>query len=103
MDATQFQHDKGPFREYLDFDQVKPPIVVRMRRPGDKFQPLGMPEEKKVGKFLTTAKVPRDRREQILIFADREKIVWVCPVRMSERVKVTERTRQVLQLTVRRP
>ncbi len=103
MDATQFQHDKGPFREYLDFDQVKPPMIVRTRRPGDRFQPLGMPEEKKVGKFLTTAKVPRDWREQLLIFADREKIVWVCPMRMSERVKVTERTRQVLQLTVRRP
>ena len=71
--------------EYLDLDQVQPPVVVRTRRPGDRFQPLGLPDEKKVGKFLTTAKVPHDLREQILIFADREKIVWVCPVRMSER------------------
>jgi tRNA(Ile)-lysidine synthase len=103
VDATQLPRDKGPFREYLDFDQVQPPVVARTRQAGDRFQPLGLPDEKKVGKFLTTAKVPHDLRERILIFADREKIVWVCPVRMSARVKVTERTRRVLQLTVRCP
>jgi tRNA(Ile)-lysidine synthase len=103
VDAARIAGDKGPFVEYLDLDQVTPPLMVRTRRPGDRFQPLGMPEEKKVGKFLTTAKVPQVLRERILIFADREKIVWVCPVRLSERMKITERTRRVLQLTVRRP
>ena len=100
VDAAQIGGDKSRFVEYLDLDQVQLPLVVRTRRPGDRFQPLGLPDEKKIGKFLTTAKVPHDLREQILIFADREKIVWVCPVRLSERVKVTERTRHVLELTV---
>jgi tRNA(Ile)-lysidine synthase len=101
VDAATIGRDKGPFIEYLDLDRVQPPVVVQSRRPGDRFQPLGMPDEKKVGKFLTTAKVSRDLREQILVFADQERIVWVCPVRLSEQVKITERTRRVLQLTVR--
>jgi tRNA(Ile)-lysidine synthase len=92
--------DKSPFHEYFDLDQVKPPVVVRTRKAGDRFQPLGMSGEKKAGKFLTTAKVPRDVRERILIFADREKIIWVCPVRISEQAKITERTHRVLQLTI---
>jgi len=92
--------DKGRFIEYLDWDRVRPPLVVRHRRDGDRFQPLGMANEKKVGKFLTAAKVPDGLREQILIFADRERIVWVCPVRISERAKVTENTRQILELKV---
>ena len=102
VDAARIEGDKSRFIEYLDLDRVKLPIVVRTRRPGDRFQPLGMAGEKKVGKFLTTAKVPRDLREQILIFADRERIIWVCPVRISEQAKITDRTQRVLQLTIRR-
>ena len=99
---ARIEGDKSRFVEYLDLDRVEQPMVVRTRRPGDRFQPLGMMGEKKVGKFLTTAKVSRDLREQVLIFADRERIVWVCPIRMSEQVKVTESTQRILQLTIRR-
>ena len=101
LDAARIEGDRSRFVEYLDIDRVEQPLVVRTRRPGDRFQPLGMTGEKKIGQFLTTAKVSRDLREQILIFADRERIVWVCPIRMSEQVKVTESTQRILQLTVR--
>jgi tRNA(Ile)-lysidine synthase len=101
MDTAGIGGDKSRFVEYLDLDRVSQPVVVRTRRPGDRFQPLGMTAEKKIGKFLTTAKTPRDLREQILIFADREKIVWVCPIRISEQVKITASTQHILQLTVR--
>jgi tRNA(Ile)-lysidine synthase len=101
MDTTGIGGDKSRFVEYLDLDRVSQPVVVRTRRPGDRFQPLGMTAEKKIGKFLTTAKTPHDLREQILIFADREKIVWVCPIRISEQAKVTQCTQHILQLIVR--
>ena len=100
-DLAKVRRDKGPSTEYLDLDQVKLPVMARTRRAGDRFQPLGMAGEKKVGKFLTTAKATRDLRERILILADREKIVWVYPMRLSERVKVTEKTSRILQLTIR--
>ena len=103
VDATKLRGDKGPFIEYLDRDRVKLPVMIRTRRPGDRFQPLGMADEKKVGKFLTTAKVPRDLPERILIFADRERIIWVCPARISEQVKMTDGTHHVLQLAVSTP
>jgi tRNA(Ile)-lysidine synthase len=102
MDWGRLKGDKSPALEYLDFDQVKPPLIVRPRRPGDRFQPLGWADEKKVGKFLTTAKMSHDLREHILILADREKIIWVYPVRLSEQVKITDRTQRILQLTIGR-
>jgi len=101
IDTAKLSGDKGPTVEYLDLDRVNLPVVVRTRLPGDRFQPLGMADEKKVGKFLTTAKVPRDVRERILILADRERILWVYPVRLSERVRITGTTNRVLQLTIR--
>jgi hypothetical protein len=59
-----------------------------------------MAGDKKVGKFLTTAKVPRATRNDILVFDDGVRIVWVCPVRISESVKVTSATRRLLHLKV---
>jgi tRNA(Ile)-lysidine synthase len=101
IDPTRLTADKGPFCEHLDWDRICPPVVVRPRRPGDRFQPLGLNAIKKVGKFLTTAATPRDVRERTLIFADRERILWVCPVRMAEPAKVTATTQRILRLTVR--
>ena len=89
--------------EHMDFDRIKPPIRVRSRRAGDQFTPLGLTGTKRVGKFLTAAKVPHDLREQVLVFTDREKIIWVCPIRISEQVKITASTQRVLRLTVSDP
>jgi tRNA(Ile)-lysidine synthase len=102
IDPTKLTADKDPFCEHLDWDRIRPPVVVRPRRPGDRFQPLGLDAVKKVGKFLTAAATPRDVRDRTLLFADREKILWVCPIRMAEPVKITATTRRVLRLTVRR-
>jgi len=86
--------------ECFDLDKVKLPLVVRFRRAGDRFCPLGLAQEKKVGKFLTAAKVPQETRKNVLIVADSEKIIWVWPIRISEQVKITSETRKVLQLKI---
>ncbi len=86
------------FIEWFDLDNIKLPLVVRSREDGDRFAPLGLREEKKVGKFLTAAKTPREIRKKVFIIADAEKIIWVWPVRISEQAKVTGSTRKILQL-----
>jgi tRNA(Ile)-lysidine synthase len=100
VEIRQIKGDKNPFRQYFDCDRVGQPIVVRSRRAGDRLRPLGMAGEKKLGKFLTTARVPREVRENIAVFADPEKIFWVCPVRIAEPAKITEQTRRILVLNV---
>jgi tRNA(Ile)-lysidine synthase len=86
--------------ERFDLDKISLPLVVRPRRTGDKFWPLGLAGEKRVGKFLTAAKVPRELRKELLIVADSEKIIWLWPIRMSEQAKVTAETQKVLQLQI---
>ena len=102
INTHQYAHDRNPLTEHLDWDRVKPPVVVRPRLAGDRFEPLGLGATKKVGKFLTTAKVPHELRRQVVVFADQERIVWVCPVRIAEPVKMTEQTQRILALEVRR-
>lgn len=98
--ALKITGDKSPFVEYLDLDRVGRPLVVRGRRPGDRFDPLGLPGEKKLGKFLTAAKVPQSLRKNVLVLDDGQKIVWVCPIRISEHAKVTSLTRRIVRVSV---
>jgi len=96
----KFKAQKTNFIEWFDLNNVKLPLVVRSREDGDRFVPLGLREEKKVGKFLTAAKVPQQIRKKVLIVADAEKIIWVWPIRIAEQAKVTSTTREILQLQV---
>jgi tRNA(Ile)-lysidine synthase len=95
-----FKAKKGDFVECFDLYKLKLPLVVRLRQDGDRFWPLGLSAEKKVGKFLTDAKVPQEIRRKVVIVADREKIIWVCPIRISESAKVTDKTGKILQLQI---
>jgi tRNA(Ile)-lysidine synthase len=102
VDSHLRRNDTGvtKFSERFDLNKLRPPVVVRFRRNGDRFAPLGLGAKKKVGKFLSDARVPGDVRRKILVVADAEKVIWVWPIRMSEQAKVTGRTQKVLQLRI---
>jgi tRNA(Ile)-lysidine synthase len=86
--------------ECFDLDKIKPPLYVRFRQAGDRFIPLGQIREKKLGKFLTAQRVPNEIRRNVLVVADREKIIWVWPVRISEESKISSETQRILQLQI---
>ena len=83
-----------------DFDLHKTGIelFVRQRRPGDRFQPLGMNMPKKLHEFMVDAKIPRSWRGHIPIVCSPQQIVWVVGWRIDDRVKVTEASKEILRL-----
>lgn len=91
----------GDGATYLDADRVRPPLVLRPWRPGDRFTPLGMRGRKKVGDFLTDAKVPRLYRRRLPVLVDGAgTILWLVGWRLAEEARVTAQTRRVLRLRV---
>lgn len=81
-----------------DADEVGPALLVRRRRPGDRFIPLGMSEPKKLQDYLVDEKVPRSERDRIPIVATPNAVVWVAGYRLDDRFKVTPATRRALRL-----
>jgi len=79
-------------------NEVGKTVSVRPLKPGDRFQPLGMDQEKKVALFMLNARVPKLWRPNIPIFYTPRQIIWIAGYRLDERVKVTPSTRQVLCL-----
>jgi len=96
----KFKTEENNCIECFDWDKVKLPLTVRSRKAGDRFWPLGLDAEKKIGKFLTAAKVPHHLRRKLLVIEDSEKIIWLWPIRISERTRVTNKTRKILQLQI---
>ncbi len=83
-----------------DFDLHKTgtELSVRQRRPGDKFQPLGMNIPKKLPEFMVDAKIPRSWRGHIPIVCSPQQIIWVVGWHIDDRVKVTEASKEILRL-----
>jgi tRNA(Ile)-lysidine synthase len=74
-------------------------LIVRNRRPGDRFRPVGMRGRKKLQDFFVDRKVARDRRDRVPIVVDRrERIVWVAGHGIDEAFRVTERSQPMLLL-----
>ena len=87
-----------PREEWLDYDAVHLPMIVRHRRRGDRFWPLGAPGSKKVSEFLIDAKIDPAERDRLAILCDRLGPVWLIGYRIDERVKLTRQTRHVLKV-----
>jgi tRNA(Ile)-lysidine synthase len=91
--------DNLPRRAFLDFDKTGPGIQARFFRPGDRFIPLGMTGRKKLKAFFIDEKIPRESRELIPILTTRMgDIIWIYGKRISEKFRVTEKTRNILHI-----
>ena len=87
---------------YCDLDKTGDKLVVRSRQRGDRFQPLGMSQPKKLGEFMIDAKIPQAWRQRIPIVCSPEHILWVVGWRIDDRVKVTQNTKRILRLEFKR-
>lgn len=84
-------------------DDLDRSLVVRSRRPGDRFRPLGLAGHKKLQDLFVDHKIARTHRDRVPIVVDKkDRIVWVAGVAVSEDFRVTSRTRDVVILKLRR-
>ena len=91
-------------REIFDADSIGSPVRLRHWRPGDVFQPIGLKSPAKLQDLFTNAKIPRDRRHELIVAeAAGGEIFWVEGLRISENFKLTAGTRRRLAWRWRRP
>ncbi|MBM3335712.1 tRNA lysidine(34) synthetase TilS, partial [Candidatus Sumerlaeota bacterium] len=87
--------------QYFDADQIEGSLVLRHRRVGDRFRPLGAPGERKLKQFLIDCKVPQEWRDQLLLLCDARGILWVVGVRTGDRARLTAKTTNILRVRVK--
>jgi tRNA(Ile)-lysidine synthase len=101
INIDQFITEKDDYVELFDVEKLHLPLNIRFRQAGDRFQPLGFMSQKRVGKFLTSAKTPDHIRQKLVVISDNKGIIWIWPVRMSEKHKVTKATKTIIRLKIK--
>lgn len=91
---------KSPGKVYLDLDRIQQPLLIRTRRDGDWFQPLGMTGRQKIKTFFINRKIPRVDRDQLMLLADNISVIWIENMHLNDRVRITAETKNVLKLEI---
>ena len=99
--TNEMVKSKNPFVEIIDRSLLsKKSLKLRTWRAGDRFKPLGMKGNKKISDFLVDKKMNRfDKEKQLVLTADDE-IIWLCGQRISDKVKVTNKTSNFMKLSI---
>ncbi len=90
----------GKNKVYLDLDKIKQPVVLRNRRDGDRFQPLGMKGRQKIKSLFINQKISRDKRNEVMLLVDKNSVIWIENMHLSERVKISLQTKNILSLEI---
>src|SRR5262249_33470103 len=83
---------------WLDAAALNGPLTVRLRRPGDRFQPLGMGASMRLQDFLVNARVPRAARDRLPLVVRGNEVVWVVGQRIADWASVRADSGEVVRL-----
>lgn len=90
---------KNRYTKWLDYDIIDGTLQFRTRKPGDWIQVLARGGRKKLKDYLIDEKIPRSERDRIVLLTLGDEILWAVGYRLSERAKITEKTKHILKLT----
>ena len=86
------------YTKWFDYDKINK-LLLRNRQPGDYIIVDEKGSKKKLKDYFIDQKVPREKRDEILLMADGSHIVWIVGYRISEYFKITDETKNILKIT----
>ena len=99
-DRSKIQYLPDRTIEFLDYDLISLPLLIRIPQKGDWFIPLGMKGKKKLHDFFIDEKIEFFHRSRIPLLVGGYHIMWIVGHRIDDRFKVTDKTRKILKVEV---
>jgi tRNA(Ile)-lysidine synthase len=85
-------------RVFLDASKILFPLIVRTRREGDRYRPLGTPGRKKLKEVMRAKGIEAGERRRSPVFLSGGEIVWVPGLPVADAFKVTPSTKRIFMI-----
>ena len=84
----------------LDKDKLKFPLKLRYWQKSDYFYPIGMNKRKKLSNFFIDNKFSKIEKDRTLLLVSEDNIVWIIGHRIDNRYKITDKTKNIVQISL---
>lgn len=91
----------NPEVEWFNPAGIRWPLRIRPPHPGERIRPLGAPGSRKIQDILVDLKTPRRTRGMSRVLADHAGAVWLWPLRIANRVRLTGSTSKAVRIHIR--
>ncbi len=97
-----FKPSKLPNCVHIDASLIQFPLELRRWNEGDVFYPFGMTQKKKLSDYFIDQKFSIPQKEQCWILISEGKIVWIVGHRLDNRFRITENTKEVIEINLKK-
>lgn len=91
---------QNQYTKWFDYDILGGNLVLRTRRTGDYIVVDKIGSKKKLKDYFIDMKIPKEKRDSVLVLADGSEIVWVLGYRIGENYKVSESTKEIVRIDI---
>lgn len=100
----QSARNEDRFRVWLDTENLLDKLELRVKRPGDLFEPLGLEgHSQKLSDFFTNVKLPQRARARWPLLCAGDEVIWVPGYRPSEKFKLRTTSRNIIYFAITPP
>ena len=97
-----FKPSKLPNCVHIDASLIQFPLELRRWNEGNVFYPFGMTQKKKLSDYFIDQKFSIPQKEQCWILISEGKIVWIVGHRLDNRFRITENTKEVIEISLKK-
>lgn len=90
-ETSEMSFSDNPKEETVSIPAELFPLTLRYWQEGDRIQPLGMKGSKLLSDFFIDQKINMLEKHQTPLLCKGEEILWVCGVRVSEKLRANEK------------
>ncbi len=88
------------YTKWIDYDIIKCNLSARTRHSGDYLVVDDQGSRQKLKSWFINEKIPRKERDEMLLLADGQHIVWIPGYRLSRACQISNRTGKILEINI---
>ncbi len=89
------------YTKWFDYDKITTTVLLRTRQQGDYLTIDNALHTKSLKQYMINEKIPKLQRDSMHLLTDGAHVLWVPGYRISQRYKVEESTKRILQVQLR--